>query len=568
MKMISQLSQMLRPLLNVQSLDPDDARRRKLLNILLLGTLMTAVLGLIITASVDIFNLMDIPRVDIVNLYIASVFTILICGVIFLINRHWSGRWAGFLFLLLTLAVAAFFDEPAQVIEGRSLLWFTIPILGGSMLMFPAFSFVMAVLSSLTIIAVGFSAQIIPSPIGMLGFFIIAMVSWLAARTMERALRDLRFLNEELDQRVQDRTRELAEALRREHTLAVRNKTILESIADGVLVFDADQSAVMANPAASRLARRDLQSLNLSEFLATIEGQARESIKGWLKGHQPDGMNHVKFEWHERTISANIAPVILPDGGKKQVGAGNVMVLRDFTKEAELEKAKDLFLGMVSHELRTPLTAIRGYVEILLERIKGQVSEEDYQFMQVVDVNAKRLLELANELVDLSRMEMGKMDIYCQWVDVAELVQNAVKIVRSEFEKRKLSLEIKCADNLTDLYADSSRITQVLLNLLSNAYKYTLEGGATVEVSQTDEWVNITVSDTGVGIKEADQDKLFQRFFRAGDRAIQRVEGTGLGLNISKGLIELHGGRLTFESEYGVGTTFNATLPKVTVPVE
>jgi signal transduction histidine kinase len=238
------------------------------------------------------------------------------------------------------------------------------------------------------------------------------------------------------------------------------------------------------------------------------------------------------------------------------------MVLRDFTKEAELEKAKDLFLGMVSHELRTPMSAIQGYVDILLASENNNLSEAGYEYLQTIGVSIKQLLKLANELIDLSRMETGEIDLYPQWVDLTEVVQNAAKIVRQEYEARNLSLEIKVEDDLPQLYVDHNRLNQVLLNLLSNAYKYTPQGGAMIAVNQTDEWINIDVSDTGLGIKKADQEKMFERFFRANDRSVQRVDGVGLGLNISKGLIELHGGNLTFESQYGTGTTFTISLPK------
>lgn len=117
-------------------------------------------------------------------------------------------------------------------------------------------------------------------------------------------------------------------------------------------------------------------------------------------------------------------------------------------------------------------------------------------------------------------------------------------------------------EDLPKLYLDRNRILQVLLNLLSNAYKYTAQGGATIEVTQSDQWVTIAVADTGVGIKPADQANMFSRFFRAHDQIVQQAGGTGLGLSITKGLIELHGGELTFTSHYGSGTTFQVTLPK------
>jgi signal transduction histidine kinase len=398
--------------------------------------------------------------------------------------------------------------------------------------------------------------------VGLISLLVIAVVSWLIARSLDKALAETKALNEELDQRVQDRTRELAEALEREHETAVRNTTILESIADGVLFFDADQQVKIANPTVNRLANRDLRSLTLTEILTTIEEKARGVIKSWVEGQKSTDESNVKFEWQQRTISATVAPVLLPTAEGESINAGNVMVLRDFTKEAQLERVKSLFLGMVSHELRTPMSAIKGYVKILLDTEKDNLSEAAYEHLQTIDSSIKQLLSLANELIDLSRLETGEIELYREWVDLSPIIKQAVKIVQQEFTARNLELEIKLEDNLPKLYLDKSRILQILLNLLSNAYKYTAQGGATIQVNQFDERITIAVSDTGVGIKPADHANIFGRFFRAGDQFVQQAGGTGLGLNISKGLVELHGGKLNFTSQYGVGTTFWLDLPK------
>jgi signal transduction histidine kinase len=391
---------------------------------------------------------------------------------------------------------------------------------------------------------------------------IFAVVAWLIALSLERALEESRALNRELDQRVQERTQELAQALARESAMAVRNETILTSIADGVLVFDANGRVLISNPAANRLARRDLHPFSLNEVLGSIEGKATELLRGWLGGQKPENQNNVKFEWNGRTISANVAPVILPTTTGGQVGAGQVMVLRDFTREAQLERMKDVFLGTVSHELRTPMSAIKGYVSVLLQTEKASISSDGYEYLQTIDVSIKQLLKLANELIDVSRMETGEIELYREWIDLTTIISQAIKIVQQEFASRNLKLDLKVVENLPELYLDKSRILQIMLNLLSNAYKYTKEGGATVEVMQDEQWVYVAVIDTGVGMKEADQASLFGRFFRASDRVVQQAGGTGLGLSITKGLVELHGGQLTFESQYGVGTTFKIILPK------
>ncbi|MBN1220415.1 MAG: PAS domain-containing protein [Anaerolineae bacterium] len=564
----TKISKNFRILIDVPILDADERRRSRLLNILLLGIGVVSLLGLLAAGFVELFGMFD-PTI-ITPLYLALPIIIITTVVIYGVNRYISGKVARGLFLLFILVIIAFVDEPAQVANGRAVLTFAVPIIMASVLFSPYASFIVAGLASLEIAIVALSVGTVPDPFVMLTLFAVALGAWLMAYTMGRAINDLRQLNEELDQRVRDRTRELAQALdrerllaERERTLAVRNETILKSIADGVLVFDANQEVIMANPAAHRLlAERSLRLFDLSGLLATIEKTAGEIIKLWMAGKKPQGLSNVRFEWHGRTISANVAPVMLPDLQERQVGVGNVMVLRDFTREAELEKAKNVFLGMVSHELRTPMTAIQGYVDVLLALERERLSPAGVGYLATISSSVKELLKLANELIDLSRMETGEIELYRQWVDLSDIVDYAVNIVRQEFTNRNLTLGVTYKDGIPELYVDQNRVTQVLLNLLSNAYKYTAAGGTTIEVDQSDGWVNIAIRDTGIGINPADQERLFERFFRSDDRSVQKVGGTGLGLSISKGLVELHGGRLTVESEYGVGTTFTVTLPK------
>jgi signal transduction histidine kinase len=563
----TKLTKTIRTQLDVPSTDPDERRRSRLLNIFLVGFFVLALLA-VVGVSVVLLVVPTISQEGVLLGLWAGIAAAIFTSITWGINRYGSGKLARFLFILFLTIILVLSDVPEQVATGRSLVAFAIPIILTSVL-FPSYtSFFAAGLVSVLITGVALHAQLVPDPFAIATFFMIALAAWLAARSMERAMYDLRILNEELDQRVQDRTRELAEALSRETATAVRNTTILESIADGVLFFDTNDRVVIANPTANKLAKQNLQLLTLRDILTTVEDKARDAIQTWMGGKKPADQSNVKFEWHERTISATLAPVILTNPNGAAVDAGKVMVLRDFTKEAELEKAKNLFLGTVSHELRTPMTAIQGFVSVLLEMEKNTISDKGYEHLLTIDVSIKQLLKLANELIDLSRMETGEIDLYCQWVDIGAIVKNAAKIIEQEFTSRNLSLTVNLAQHLPKLYVDRNRILQVLLNLLSNAYKYTGQGGATVEVTQSDEWVNISVIDTGIGIKEADKAKMFDRFFRASDRFVQKAGGTGLGLNISKGLAELHGGKLNFDSEYGVGTTFTVSLPKNGVIVQ
>jgi signal transduction histidine kinase len=558
----------LNQLLDIRSLDPDEARRGKLLNILLLGVMVLSILALMALAALDLSGLFpndSAARSGLALGYGAGLSAFVGTVAILVINRYHSGRLASWLFLFMLTIVISFSDEPHQVIDGRSLISYAIPILMASVLLRPRDSFIMASLASLLLCVIGASIQVFPNVVGMATFFMIALVSWLSARGLQTALEDLRVINRELDQRVRDRTRELAEALGREHATAVRNRTILEAIGDGVLVTDRQKRIILANPAANRMALlppdQDLQERSLFEMLRGVEPEAVGQIEERMSNGDANEHSIIRFEWNKRTVAANIAPVslVLPD--QSVVAGGHVMALRDMTREVQLDRMKTIFLGAVSHELRTPMAAIRGYVEVLTDLESASLSEAGRKYLDIIDTNIRRLLALANDLIDLSRIEVGEIALYREWTDVTSIVEGAADTVRREFEKRGLSLAVQIEPDLPPLYVDQHRVTQILLNLLTNAYKYTVAGGATVDVGRTDGMVRIVVADTGVGLTEEEKTRLFERFFRSGNEVVQKAGGTGLGLAITKSLIELHGGTITFESESGKGTTFAVSFP-------
>jgi signal transduction histidine kinase len=555
-------------LLEIRSLDPDEARRRKLLNILLLGLLAVDFMAITTLAVLDqsgTFAGDPNAQAGISLGYGAGAVALVGVIAILAINRYRSGRLASWLFLFLVAAIVSFGDEPRQVIDGRSLLNYAIPILMASVLLRPQDSFIMAGLSAVMLMIIGASIGAVPNLVAAATFFMIALVSWLSARGLQTALEDLRTINRELDQRVRDRTRELAEALGREHATAVRNRTILEAIGDGVLVTDRQKQIILANPAANRMALlppdQDLQERSLSETLRGVQPEAMEQIEERMSNGDADEHSIIRFEWNKRTVAANIAPVslVLPD--QSVVAGGHVMALRDMTREVQLDRMKTIFLGAVSHELRTPMAAIRGYVEVLTDLEAGSLSEAGRKYLDIIDTNIRRLLALANDLIDLSRIEVGEIALYREWTDLTSIVEGAADTVRREFEKRSLSLTVRIEPDLPPLYVDQHRVTQILLNLLTNAYKYTVAGGATLDMSRADDTVRIVVADTGVGLTEEEQARLFERFFRSNHEVVQKAGGTGLGLAITKSLIELHGGAITFESEFGKGTTFTVSFP-------
>jgi len=229
-------------------------------------------------------------------------------------------------------------------------------------------------------------------------------------------------------------------------------------------------------------------------------------------------------------------------------------------------KSKDLFLSNISHELRTPLNSIIGFTDLLLTQELGPaLSDQQRDFLETVARNGRQLLELINELLDLQRIAAGRMELKPEAVDLAALLAEAAGSVHAQVQKHRHALVVTpTAENL-HVQADRGRVRQVLLNLLSNAIKFTPDGGritvAAGPVNGGSE-VRVAVSDTGIGIAAEDQPKLFQEFSQLDASASRKYEGTGLGLALSRRLIELHGGAIGVESEVGKGSTFWFTLPQ------
>ena len=230
----------------------------------------------------------------------------------------------------------------------------------------------------------------------------------------------------------------------------------------------------------------------------------------------------------------------------------------------EANRLKSEFVSMVSHELRTPLTSIQGYSDLLLE--DKRISEAQRESLSAVKKNSDRLLGLINDLLDLSRMEAGRLDLHRTSLDLARLIPEVASSLRPLIETKRQRLRLDLGEALPAVWADADRVTQILTNLISNAHKYTLvEGSITVAARRDDGFVRVDVSDTGIGLSPEDQAQLFTKFFRAHDRSLQASGGTGLGLVITRLLVELHGGRITVSSAPGQGSTFSFTLPVLEV---
>jgi signal transduction histidine kinase len=231
-------------------------------------------------------------------------------------------------------------------------------------------------------------------------------------------------------------------------------------------------------------------------------------------------------------------------------------------KVQEANRLKTEFVTVVTHELRNPLTSIAGYLDLLLEEEGHEGAEAREAYLQIVKRNADRLLELINDLLDLARLEAGKLELQRVPLDLEGLIQEVSGALRPQIEGKGQHLHLDLAAPLPVVTGDPERLTQILLNLVSNAYKYTPQGGSiTVATRAERAGVCIAVQDTGIGLSSEEQQQLFTKFFRAQHPLVREVGGTGLGLAMARALVELHGGILTVVSAPGQGSTFNVTLP-------
>ncbi len=238
--------------------------------------------------------------------------------------------------------------------------------------------------------------------------------------------------------------------------------------------------------------------------------------------------------------------------------------IRDKSRQLEIaNQHKSEFLANMSHELRTPLNAIIGFSEVLLERMFGELNEKQDDYLNDIFTSGKHLLSLINDILDLSKIEAGRMELDLGNFDAAQALANALTLVRERAQTHGIGLTLQADGVVGELRADERKFKQILLNLLSNAVKFTPDGGkVVVRAALTDAGVEVGVTDTGVGISAEDQLVVFDEFKQVGRHYTNKHEGTGLGLALTKRFVELHGGTLTLQSEPGVGSTFTFTIPR------
>jgi len=238
-------------------------------------------------------------------------------------------------------------------------------------------------------------------------------------------------------------------------------------------------------------------------------------------------------------------------------------------KSRELEvanKHKSAFLASMSHELRTPLNAIIGFSEVLIARLFGELNDKQDDYLKDIHSSGKHLLNLINDVLDLSKVEAGRMDLETSQFDLPVALSDAMTLIRERAMKHGIELGLEVQAGLGPIVADERKFKQILLNLLSNAVKFTPDNGRVdVRAVRIDGGVEVSVRDTGIGIAPKDQEAVFEEFRQVGTDYTSKQEGTGLGLALTRRFVELHGGRIWLASELGKGSTFYFTIPDARV---
>lgn len=386
----------------------------------------------------------------------------------------------------------------------------------------------------------------------------------------DEANRVLTALKNNLEEVVSERTQALKETL-------AHLSAIIDNLADGLLVTDENGRIVRMNPAL--LAMFDIRSEDLFRGLETekLDYNITRLVNEVIRNHE---IVTTELSLPNRRVGKATASCILDPsagtGGDLAKCIGSVTLIRDITREKEIDGMKTDFISNVSHELRTPLTSVLGFAKIIgkkfaeeiqpnvnasgrrTERAVKQINDN----LNIIISEGERLTDLINSVLDISKMEAGKTEWKMAEISIAEVIDHSMAATSSLFDHNKVNFFKEVEENLPAVLADRDRIIQVIINLISNAAKFTREGQVAVSARLAGPaTVEIAVEDTGTGISEADQLKVFDKFQQVGDTLTDKPMGSGLGLPIAKQIVEHHGGRIQVESRPGKGSRFYFTLP-------
>lgn len=341
-------------------------------------------------------------------------------------------------------------------------------------------------------------------------------------------------------------------------------EAVIRSIAEGLVVIDAKGKVVMINPAAEKLLGVSRKEKIGKSILEDIKGPRMLSLAKHPQGAEGEAGKEIELvSQHDETKKIlRASTAVIEDENGQTVGM--VSVLSDVTKQRELDELKSNFVANVSHELRTPLVAIGKSISLILNKTTGQLPEAQEQLLSIADRNLKRLTFLINDLLDLSGLEAGKMQIRRANSSIEKIISETIESLEAWAKTKSIKIEKDIEKELPEISVDPDRITQVLNNLIGNSIKFTqAEGVVTVKAKLRKEnlEVEVSVRDTGKGISKENLPKVFDKFFQTGERVASDISGTGIGLSIAKEIVKLHGGNIWAESSKGKGAEFVFTLP-------
>jgi PAS domain S-box-containing protein len=338
-----------------------------------------------------------------------------------------------------------------------------------------------------------------------------------------------------------------------------KNKTIavITNFTDGLLVFDKEGKVSLINPQAENffkvkreeLIGKSILELSTFPYFGPIVKKLGREIKGVFRKEVPI---------REDLILELTTVPIIGEGEK----IGSLVILHDVTREKEIERMKTEFVSISAHQLRTPLSAIKWTLKMFLDGDLGKITKEQGEFLEKIYQSNERMINLINDLLNVTRIEEGRYLYNPVLADIVQICQSVIDSYKEEMEKKNLKFIFEKPKELPKVRVDVEKISLAIQNLLENAIRYNREGGEIeITLEEKEGKIKFSIKDTGIGIPKNQQHRVFIKFFRAPNALRMETEGSGLGLFITKNIIEAHGGKIWFESEEGKGTTFYFTLP-------
>jgi two-component system phosphate regulon sensor histidine kinase PhoR len=332
---------------------------------------------------------------------------------------------------------------------------------------------------------------------------------------------------------------------------------VLSSMFEGVIVTDSSEKIILMNPSLRKIFFVDTNPEGKKPLEVIRNTAVQDIVDKIIQGKQGLATEEITVSVpEEKILKVNGVPIV-----RNNEFEGAILVFHDITELRRLEQIRQDFVANVSHELRTPISSIKGYAETLLE---GALKDKDNakEFISIIYQDSNRLANLINDLLDLSKIESGKMKMNFVPLDVASVTKRAVTVIENQAKVKSISFKLNLAPELPKIRADETRFSQVMINLLDNAIKYTPENGSvTVTAKVVNNSLQVDIEDTGIGISEKDLPRIFERFYRVDKARSRELGGTGLGLSIVKHIVQAHSGQVWVKSELGLGSTFSFTIP-------